>query len=90
MKLIESFLFVRKTIKNQCTDLNLDKKAYTVIEKKINDEIVILKDKSIKYLITTHPPFYREAMKFSDWDTSMQFLMENKDEALNFWEQKDD
>ena len=83
-------MFVRKTIKNQCDDLSLDKKTYIAIEKKIDDEITILKDKSIKYLITIHPPFYREALKFDDWDASMRFLMENKEQAHSFWEQEND
>jgi hypothetical protein len=90
VKLIESFLFVRATIKNQCNDLNLDEKTYALLEKKIDDEIAILKDKSIKCLITMHPPFYRDALKFRDWDASMQFLIENKDQAHSFWEQTND
>tara|TARA_B100001113_G_C20876891_1_gene520793 strand:+ start:157 stop:318 length:162 start_codon:yes stop_codon:yes gene_type:complete len=48
-------------------------------------EISILKDNSINYLINMHPKFYRESLKFEDWDSSMRFLKDKKQEAFNFW-----
>ena len=32
-----------------------------------------------------HPKFYRESLKFDDWDSSMSFLEDKKEEAFNFW-----
>jgi len=55
------------------------------IDKKVDAEISILKDNSINYLINMHPVFYKESLKFEDWDSSMRFLKEKKQEAFNFW-----
>jgi hypothetical protein len=55
------------------------------IDKKVDTEIAILKDNSINYLINMHPKFYRESLKFEDWDSSMVFLRDKKQEAFNFW-----
>ena len=55
------------------------------INEKIDEEMSILKNNSIKYLINMHPKFYRDSLKFKDWDSSMQFLGNNKQEAFNFW-----
>ena len=42
-------------------------------------------DNSINYLINMHPKFYRDSLKFEDWDSSMRFLKDKKEEAFNFW-----
>ena len=55
------------------------------IDEKIDTEISILKDNSINYLINMHPKFYRDSLKFEDWDSSMDFLKDKKQEAFNFW-----
>ena len=55
------------------------------IDQKVDNEIAILKDNSINYLINMHPKFYREGLKFEDWDSSMRFLKDKKQEAFNFW-----
>ena len=47
--------------------------------------IQILKDNSINYLINMHPKFYRDNLKFEDWDSSMRFLQDKRQEAFNFW-----
>jgi len=60
------------------------------IDEKVDNEIRILKDNSINYLINMHPKFYRESLKFEDWDSSMSFLEENKETAFNFWEHTHD
>ena len=60
------------------------------IDKKVEREIAILKDNSINYLINMHPKFYRENLKFEDWDSSMRFLKDKKQEAFNFWKHDHD
>ena len=55
------------------------------INEKIDEEMSILKNNSIKYLINMHPKFYRDSLKFEDWDSSMRFLKDKKQEAFNFW-----
>ena len=80
-KLIDIKLFstaIQKSVKEMATVCN-------EINENIDSEISILKDNSINYLINMHPKFYRDSLKFEDWDSSMRFLKDKKEEAFNFW-----
>ena len=80
-KLINIKLFstaIQKSVKEMSTVCN-------EINENIDSEISILKDNSINYLINMHPKFYRDSLKFEDWDSSMRFLKDKKEEAFNFW-----
>ncbi len=69
---------LRKSVKEMSSVCN-------EIDKKVDEEIAILKDNSINYLINMHPRFYRDSLKFEDWESSMRFLKDKKQEAFNFW-----
>ena len=69
---------IRKSVKEMSPVCN-------EVDKNINTHISILKDNSINYLINMHPKFYRESLKFEDWDSSMRFVEDKKQEAFNFW-----
>ena len=69
---------LRKSVKEMSSVCN-------EIDKKVDEEIAILKDNSINYLINMHPRFYRDSLKFEDWDSSMRYLKDKKQEAFNFW-----
>lgn len=60
------------------------------LRQKIDEQISILKNNSINYLINMHPKFYRENLIFDDWESSSNFLEENKEEAFNFWKHNRD
>ena len=59
-------------------------------QQKIDEQISILKNNSINYLINMHPKFYRESLVFDDWESSLNFLEEKKEEAFNFWKHNHD
>jgi len=81
---LKTFIGTIRKIDEEVSDV------YKQIDEKVDNEIRILKDNSINYLINMHPKFYRESLKFEDWDSSMSFLEENKEEAFNFWEHTHD
>ena len=60
------------------------------LQQKIDEQISILKNNSINYLISMHPKFYRESLIFDDWESSSNFLEEKKEEAFNFWKHNRD
>ena len=60
------------------------------LQQKIDEQISILKNNSINYLINMHPKFYRESLIFDDWESSSNFLEEKKEEAFNFWKHNRD
>jgi hypothetical protein len=54
-----------------------------------NDEIKLYKDKSIREIINVHPNFYKDLIKYDDWDTAMQFLNNEGIEFIKKFNQKE-
>tara|TARA_Y100000310_G_C20512756_1_gene729685 strand:- start:306 stop:524 length:219 start_codon:yes stop_codon:yes gene_type:complete len=54
-------------------------------EYRFDEEVRNLKNCSIRTLIDQHPTFFKNTLKFHDWESSMGYLMENKEVALRFW-----
>jgi len=53
-------------------------------------EIKMLKENSVAYLLQLHPKFYRDALQFDDWESSMRYLNQNKDSILKIWNKNND
>jgi len=85
VKILESLLRTKYFVSGLQNSVKEMSSVCKEIDKKVDAEISILKDNSINYLINMHPDFYRESLKFEDWDSSMRFLKEKKQEAFNFW-----
>ena len=85
VKILESLLHTKYFVGGLRRSAKEMSSVCNEIEKKVDEEIAILKDNSINYLINMHPKFYRESLKFEDWNSSMHFLKEKKQEAFNFW-----
>jgi predicted AlkP superfamily phosphohydrolase/phosphomutase len=54
-------------------------------EVRFNEDVKILKKRSVQTLIECHPLFFRHMVEFDDWDSAMHHLQENKKVALQFW-----
>ena len=61
-----------------------------VTEEEFNNQIKTLKDNSIAYLLQLHPKFYRDVLKFHDWDSSMLYLNKNKETVFKLWDKNND
>ena len=85
VRIVEKLLEMKRFSNNIQKSVKEMAPACNDINKKVDNEISILKDNSINYLINMHPKFYRESLKFEDWDSSMRFLKDKKQEAFNFW-----
>jgi hypothetical protein len=85
VKILESLLHTKYFVSGLRRSAKEMSPVCNEIDKKVDQEIAILKDNSINYLINMHPKFYRESLKFEDWNSSMRFLKEKKQEAFNFW-----
>ncbi len=53
-----------------------------------DDEIKLLKDRSVTYLLQLHPKFYRDILKFDDWESSMRYLNTNKEAVFKIWKKQ--
>ena len=58
--------------------------AYIKIKKEHDESIAAFKDKSIKFLIESHPGLFKEAIDFNDWRGAMRFLEKHKGVAIFF------
>jgi len=85
VKILESLLRTKYFVSGLQNSVKEMSSVCKEIDKKVDAEISILKDNSINYLINMHPKFYRESLKFEDWNSSMRFLKDKKQEAFNFW-----
>ena len=85
IKIIDNLLQIKHLNGDMSDSSEKSDSTCTQISEKIDTEISILKNNSINYLINMHPRFYRDSLKFEDWDSSMKFIQDKKEEAFNFW-----
>jgi len=57
---------------------------------RFEEDVRILKEKSIRELLNQHPKVFRNIIEFDDWPSAMRYLMEHKAETLAFWERDND
>jgi hypothetical protein len=55
----------------------------------LDEEIEHLKTRSVDYLLKLHPQFYREALSFGDWESAMNYIDQNKEVIVEFWQGRD-
>lgn len=90
VKILESLLYTKSFVSGLRRSAKEMSPVCNEIDKKVDAEIAILKNNSINYLINVHPKFYRESLKFDDWDSALRFLRDKKEEAFNFWKHDGD
>ena len=67
--------------------LNLEKNDRIKQENELQRQIEVLQSNSVDYLLKLHPSFYRDALKFHDWESAKKHLEENKNLMNEFWEE---
>ncbi len=53
-------------------------------------EVQTLKNNSLHAIVALHPEFFQSVIDFEDWDSAMEFLLNNKEAALSFWDRSHD
>jgi hypothetical protein len=90
IKCVENLTYTRERLREYYLKMDKSSVEISAIEMKFNNDIENLKHNSIKYMLKMHPKFYRETLKFDDWESSMEFLTENKELVFDFWRKYDD
>ena len=90
LKCVEHLIYTRERLREYYLKMDKSSVEISAIEMKFNNDIENLKHNSIKYMLKMHPKFYRETLKFDDWESSMEFLTENKELVFDFWRKYDD
>jgi hypothetical protein len=90
LKCVEHLIYTRERLREYY--LNMDKNSAEIssMEIKFSNDIENLKNNSIEHMLKLHPKFYRESLKFNDWQSSMEFLTDNKELVFDFWRKHDD
>ena len=81
VKSIETLTSARLTVKINDTEPYQSTNVF-------DDEINLLKERSVTYLLQLHPKFYRDILKFDDWESSMRYLNTNKDAVFKIWKKQ--
>ncbi len=67
--------------------LNLEKNDRIKQENELKRQIEVLQSNSVDYLLKLHPSFYRDALKFHDWQSAMKHLEDNSNLMNEFWQE---
>ena len=89
LKVSENYVLLRERARLLKKQGHIDSKIYDTVSENINIQLQQLKDNSIEYLINMHPKFYKDALKFDDWHSSMKYLKENEETIFKFWKKYD-
>ena len=83
---------VQKTIEewqSAADETKVDKNDRVSLQNDVDLKVESLKSRSIDYLLRLHPPFYRDALRFEDWDSAVAYIDDNRDVIVDFWKGKD-
>tara|TARA_R110002110_G_scaffold58319_5_gene165776 strand:+ start:540 stop:941 length:402 start_codon:yes stop_codon:yes gene_type:complete len=71
--------------------LKAEKKSAEIsaFQYRFEQEEKLLKDRSILIVKSYYKGLFKEVIEFDDWKTAMEFLMQNKSHALDFWRNHD-
>jgi hypothetical protein len=85
IKALEHLLHSREIMLEHLLKSEKNSTYISSFEVRFNEDVNLLKKRSVQTLINCHPKFFRHMIEFNDWDGAMQYLEENKKVALQFW-----
>ena len=85
VKSIEHLSYARELVREHMLRTGRGAFQISSFEHTFDEDLKLLKDRSIETLLRCHPTFFRPTVEFEDWTSAMQFLQKNKEGALGFW-----
>ena len=89
IKALENLFYSREIALEHMLKTGKNSTHISSFEIRFEEDTKMLKKRSIDLLISLHPSFFRNTIEFEDWPTAIQYLTENKESALEFWEKND-
>jgi len=86
VKAMEHFSYAREMVLEHMLKTERGSTQISSFEMRFEDDIRLFKKRSIEVLLYCHPPFFRRMVEFKDWQSAMDFLQENRESALRFWD----
>jgi hypothetical protein len=90
IKTIEHLSYAREIMREHMLRTEKDSIQISSFEKGFDEDLKLLKVRSINNLLQCHPTFFRTMIQFDDWGGAMKFLQENREGALSFWSRYED
>jgi hypothetical protein len=85
IKAIENLSYSREIMLEHMLKTGKDSTQISSFELRFDEDVKRLQERSIRELDAQHPKFFKNMIEFDDWKSSMQYLMDSKDEVLKFW-----
>lgn len=90
IKAIEHLSYAREIMREHMLKTEKDSIQISSFEQSFDEDLRLLKTRSISTLLRCHPTFFRTMVQFDDWSSAMKFLQENREGALSFWSRYED
>jgi hypothetical protein len=85
VKIVEQYAVSEYKMKCYLKESEQNEETIKAFKIKFEQDLEIFKSSTIQHLIHNTPPTFRETLEFDDWNSSMNFLQRNKEDAFNFW-----
>lgn len=90
VKALEHLSYAREIMLEHMLKTEKGSTQISTFQYRFEEDVRILKEKSIRELLNQHPKVFRNIIEFDDWPSAMRYLMEHKAETLAFWERDND
>ena len=88
VKSLEHLSYAREIMLEHLLKTNKNSAQISSFEISFDEDVRLLKFRSIRAFIECHPRFFQSMIEFDDWDSAMAHLQQNKEIALKFWEKQ--
>ena len=89
VKAIENLSYSKEIMLEHMLKTEKKSAEISAFQYRFEQEEKLLKDRSIRIVKSYYKGFFKEVIEFDDWKTAMEFLMQNKKHALDFWRNHD-
>ena len=88
VKAIENLSYSREMVLEHMARTEKNAHQIGLFQYRYEEDVRMLKERSIEALIALHPEMFRDTVEFDDWAGGMRYLMEFRAPALQFWDKK--
>ena len=86
MKAVENMYYARGVVLEHMLRTEKNSAEISTFEMRHEEEIKMLKDRSVDILIDLHPPFFNRLIEFENWEEASNYLEKYRTVVLKFWE----
>jgi len=85
IKALENLAYSRELTLESLLKSEKSSATISMFEIQFDADVRNIKKRSIEVLKHQHPDFFKRFIEFDDWESSMEYLMQYRESALQFW-----